>query len=124
MKITKYTVAIGNQKDMNDLVDLICKILNQDASYIRDKFKMVSNADLKKLIDMCKLFKLKIIFDPTGKTNMVTIEVPASKVVKIKATPVVESKKEEKKEDSPELTEEPQVDSFVSVNTDEEGDPF
>jgi len=121
MKTFELKVAISNRADMNELVDTVCHMLGKDATHVKDKFKMVSQADLKKVLDMCKFLKVKAIFDPTGKSNTLTIEIPSRSVVKGGRPSVTE----ETKEDPTEETIEP-ADTFTSVNDEEEGsdDPF
>lgn len=112
MKIIELKVAISDRAGMNELVEAVCQMMDQDVEYIKDKFKMKTQADLKKVLDMCKFLKLKAIFDPTKKENIILVEVPKKKV-KVAVNPT-----EEKKEDSPEKPEE-STENFESVSTEE-----
>ena len=96
MKTFNLKVAISNKSDMNDLVDKICEMTANDPNFLRDKFKMKTQADLKKTLDLCKFLKLKFIFDPTGDKNSVVVEIPESK---IKELPV--------KQEAPDNNEDP-----------------
>ena len=107
MKTLKLKVAISSPKDMNELVDTVCKIMNQDTSILRDKFKMVTQANSKSLNDLCKELRLKLTFDYTGK-NTACVEVLVNEGFNILS---LEGKEEvrrpNKKEDSPKKIEEP-----------------
>ena len=116
MKTLKLSAPIGNPKDMNDLVDTICKAMNQDTAILRDKFKMVTQANSKALNDLCKQLKLKLVFDYTGK-NIATVEVLVNESFDISSLKIEKPTYFKKKENSPEDTEE-----FESVSTKEETD--
>ena len=126
MKTLKLSAPIGSPKDMNELVDIICKAMNQDTAILRDKFKMVTQANSKSLNDLCKQLKLKLVFDYTSK-NIATVEVLVNESFDISSLKVEKPEYFKKKESSPEGTEE-----FVSVSIkekesnvdDDEDDPF
>jgi len=119
MKTLKLKASISSPKDMNELVDTVCKIMNQDTSILRDKFKMVTQANSKSLNDLCKELRLKLTFDYTGK-NTACVEVLVNEGFDLLSLEQKqEVKKFTKKEDSPKEIEEP------TNNSDEEDDePF
>ena len=118
----KYSVALSNKKDMNELVKVICEKTGKNEEALRDKFKMVKQADTKTVLDLCKFLKLKFTMDPTGKHNMISVEIPYDKMVK--ETAPEEPSEEPTKEETPsEETEEAQ-EHLPPGEEPEDDDPF
>lgn len=62
MKPISITVPVSNNKEMNNLVDATCEIMGEDSVTLRDKFKMIDQADSKKLLDLCNHLGLDVEF--------------------------------------------------------------
>lgn len=123
MKTLNLTCPIGIQKDMNELVDTICKIQGKDPKNLRDKFQMVTNTNPKTLNDLCKHFSLKIAFDYTKKTKRVTVSIDVKSSFNISSINEEEEKPLEIKKADPSIVVE-----FESVTTENneniDEDPF
>jgi len=114
----KYSVALSNRKDMNELVKVICEKTGKNEEAMRDKFKIVKQADTKGVLELCKFLKLKFIMDPTSGTNMISVEIPFGKMVP-------EQENFEVGADVNESKETPSEEEAPSTNTqDDDGDPF
>jgi len=130
MKNIKLKSSVANVSDMNELVDTVCAIVGKDSAAMRDKFKMVTNANSKTLNDLCKFLNLKVEFDYTGKINTVSVFMIVKDSFKLGDKP-------SEKENGPEETPEPisndkvnggKIDNKLDVNKsdadDDDEDPF
>jgi len=108
----RYSVALSNKKDMNELVKVICEKTGKNEEALRDKFKMVKQADTKTVLDLCKFLKIKFTMDPTSGKNMVSVEIPFDKMV------------DEIEPDTKEETEEAQEILPPGEEPSEDDDPF
>ena len=82
MKTIRIKVEISNAKDMNELVDKICELRQEDKVALRDRFKMVTQANSKTLNDLCKHLKLKLTFDYSGTKNLAYVDIDVNNAFK------------------------------------------